>query len=253
MSRVTKCWLLGVLFLLSLGCVAWVKWGDPYPSPGGLAALSTLLGLTSAGWVYLLLRRKSSRWPGYGAGFVLLLLVWWSPLRLLVQGCPTENADLYLRATVEKGSVEYYWKPTDMTFRMPATRWEPYFEMPGVLAFCYNGHPVPRVIFRNDPMYCYETSTWEEFRELQLRSQKEAFGNQDGVEVRDMEINQAPGMLIVRSHLSTTVKIFSFQLGPHGYGGLLGGRNNEDSDEDIKAINEAMDSFVSTVRSRRPR
>lgn len=250
MSRVTRWWMFGLLFLLSMGGTAWVKWVDPYPSPGGLAVLSILLGVTAAGWVYLLLRRKSSRWPACGALAVVLILVWWSPLRLLVQGHPTGNADLYLRPTVEKGAVEYYWKPTDMTFRMPATGWRVFDEMPGVLAFCYKEESVPRLIFRHDPMYCYSTKSWEEFRDIQVKGQQEVFGNQGGLEVSEIGINRSPGVKMLGSTSDTFLQVCTFQLGSIGYGSLFGAWRKDAREEEARAIDEGMNFFITTVRSR---
>lgn len=251
MSGVNRWRTLGSFSLFPLGCWVWVKWVDPYPSQGGLAVLSIFLGIGVGGLVHQLLRRHRSRWSGYVALLVFLVLLFWSPLPWPVQGHPTSVAGLFLRRDSEEGFAAYYWKPTDMTFRMPARDWRPFDEMEGVLAFCYKDEMVPALIFRNDPFNSDATSSWKEYSEFWTKTLSEQFGDRKGVEVRDIQINQAAGTQWRRSMQKNVLQFYCFQLGANGCGYLSGGWDKDGADERAKAVQEGMSCFASTVSSRR--
>lgn len=100
----------------------------PYPTDFQLLTFRITLALAAGGITAMLPGFLSVEISNYiragGALASFVVIYFFNPAMLTVQGAPTLVSGLFVKQlSEEKGLVEYYWRQADLRFRFPAEKW----------------------------------------------------------------------------------------------------------------------------------
>ena len=116
----------GVVFISAMLAIAIAI---PYPTAFQLLTFRVTLALAAGGVAAMLPGFLSVNVSNYvragGALAAFVVIYFFNPAELTVQGTPTDTPGLFVEATDEdQKSVAYYWKQADLSFRFPRDGWQ---------------------------------------------------------------------------------------------------------------------------------